>query len=470
MSDAISIPLWLFLPLLLLAMAGLWLIVIVPLASGYFYRRRQRAFRKLDERLEFGLSEYALARRSDWLDRLLNDEQVAGEIASLAEETGTPIEDVRSRARKDAEEIVPLFKLQLYFRFGYWLAKWLLHLMYQISKRFQDRALLDEIPRDSCVVVVSNHRSNVDPFLLIYLGSKRSAISYSAGEWARGWPIRYILHAIGFYIIRRDGGGDRLYNTLVQRYVYLAASHCIPQGLFLEGALSRDGTMQERKLGLLSYLLKARGANQCRDMVFVPVGLNYDRTPEDRSLVAHSESGFGDKSRWYPIISLLRFLVLIMPRTIGLSRHYGSAVVNYGAPLHLSQWLEENQRSLDPDDANGRRETINQLGEDLSQAIDGLIPVMPVSLLAHVLLEQASGISEWQLKSAAIALGERIGAAGFCVAIEDNDEDRAFTLGIYRLTKRRLVEVDASGSLRVNSNAKAVLEYYANSLPKTDAA
>jgi glycerol-3-phosphate O-acyltransferase len=142
-------------------------------------------------------------------------------------------------------------------------------------------------------------------------------------------------------------------------------------------------------------------------------------------------------------------------------------VVNYGVPIHLSQWLEENQLSLDLDDADARRETVKQLGEDLSQAIHGLIPVMPVSLLAHVLLEQESGISEWQLKSAAMALGERIGAAGFCVAIEDNEEDRAFTLGIYRLTKRRLVEVDASGSLRVNSNATAVLEYYANSLPKT---
>ena len=245
-----------------------------------------RQGRRLDDQLEFGISDYALAGRAEWLDRLLHDPVVTRTIADLAAETGEPESALRQRASRDAREIVPFFNAVFYFRIGYWLARWYLRMLYWIRAEFTDRVALGDIGRDSCVVLVSNHRSNLDPFILIYLASRRAAISYSAGEWARPWPFSYLLHAIGFYIVRRDGSGDRLYRTLVQRYVYLAASRCVPQGLFLEGGLSRDGKMQPLKLGLLSYLLKARGQEQCRDIVFVPVGLAYDRIPEDKTLLA----------------------------------------------------------------------------------------------------------------------------------------------------------------------------------------
>ena len=387
-------------------------------------------------------------------------------IESIAADSGEPLEEVSARARRDAEEIVPFFNVLLYFRLGYWLARWLLRLMYWIHAEFADKEALGKIGRDSCVVLVSNHRSNIDPFLLIYLASKRSAISYSAGEWARGWPIRYLLHAIGFYIVRRDGGGDRLHKTLLERYVYLAASNCVPQGLFLEGALTRDGKMQPLKLGLLNYLLKANGQGNCKDIVFVPVGLSYDRIPEDKTLIEHSKQGFGEKNRFYAMLSLLRFLVLIMPRMIGLTKPYGKVVANFGRPLSLVEWQASTGLSLADSEPSLRRGIVDSLGEELAQRIESLIPVLPVALLARGLLDkEKEGISELQLKREALSHADILRQKGVVVALEDNTEDRAFDAALYMLLKRKLIKLGGDGRLHTAPQGLAILEYYRNSIP-----
>ena len=425
-----------------------------------------RSARRLDEQLEFGISDYALAGRADWLDRLLNDAVVTRTIAELAAETGEPRAALRARAYRDAREIVPFFNALLYFRIGYWLARWYLRMLYWIHAEFTDRNALGDIGRDSCVVLVSNHRSNLDPFMLIYLASRRAAISYSAGEWARSWPFRSLLHAIGFYIVRRDGSGDRLYRTLVQRYVYLAASRCVPQGLFLEGGLSRDGRMQPLKLGLLSYLLKARGQENCRDIVFVPVGLSYDRIPEDKTLLAHRDEGFRHKGKWYATLAFLRFMVLIMPRMVGLTRPYGKVVANFGAPLSLARWELASGVVLSSENADQRRAGITRLGETLRAEIERLIPILPISLLAAVLLQAKSGgIAEIRLKQQVLALAEGLRSAGAPVMLPAGREDRAFNDAIYLLLKRRLIELGADGCLRATERGLPLMAYYRNAIP-----
>ena len=466
MTSTIALPLWLLVLLSVLALLGLWLGVLAPLLSRLFYRRRQRAARKLDEQLEFGLSGYSVASRKDWLDRLLHDPVVVEVIERIASETGEPLEQVQSRARRDAEEIVPFFNVLLYFRIGYWLGRWVLRTMYWIRTRYSDGGELESIPRDSCVVLVSNHRSNLDPFMLIYMASRRSAVSYSAGEWARAWPFRYLLHAIGFYIVRRDGGSDVLHRTVLERYVYLAASHCIPQGLFLEGELSRDGAMAPLKLGLLSFLLRAQGQGNCRDIVFVPVGLNYSRIPEDKTLVAHQQQGFGEKSRFYASLSFFRFAVLMMPRMLGLSKPFGTAVANFGSPLSLNDWQATAGLELASLEGQERRVQISALGEALRERIEALVPVLPVTLLAQVLRARgdAGSISELQLKSEAMALAAQLSRQGLTISLEEDTADREFSQGLYLLLKRGIVEYDSQQRLRVGNGGEAMLDYYRRSI------
>jgi len=459
--------LWLLLVLSFFALAGFWLIAIAPLLTRIFYRRRERAIRRLDERLGFGLSNYVLARRSEWLDRLLNDTVVESAIAASVAAGEGAQDAVRLRARAYVEEIVPSFSTMLYFRTGYWLMRWTLRTLYWIRVDYDDREALGRIGRDSCVVLVSNHRSNIDPLLLIYLASKRAMVSYAAGEWALVWPLRFLLHAIGCYIVRRDGSGDRLYRVLLERYVFLAAAHCVPQGLFLEGGLSRDGALQPLKLGLLSYLVRALNHDRCRDIVFVPVGLGYDRIPEDRTLLAHRDQGFRGKSRLYSLGAFLRFAVLMMPRMIGLGRPFGEAVANFGRPLSLVQWQTERGSHLDHVDRVLQRQHLTRLGEDLMARVAALIPVLPINLLAEALLAAgADGLAELELKQRALSRAAALRLDAVPVILTANAEDHAFNQALLQLLRRRAVELGVDGRLRISAAGGPLLQYFRNAIPK----
>jgi len=90
---------------------------------------------------------------------------------------------------------------------------------------------------------------------------------------------------MGVYFVRRNSRGDDLYRRVLERYVGMATSVGVPQAVYPGGRLSRDGRLQEPRLGLLNYMLRSFDPDAGRDIVFISVGINYDRTFEDRSLL-----------------------------------------------------------------------------------------------------------------------------------------------------------------------------------------
>jgi glycerol-3-phosphate O-acyltransferase len=90
---------------------------------------------------------------------------------------------------------------------------------------------------------------------------------------------------MGAFFVRRNSG-DPLYRTVLQRYVQMASEAGVTQAVFPEGGLTIDGKLRAPRFGLLDYMLKTfdeRPGDNRRDLVFIPVGLNYDRVLEDRS-------------------------------------------------------------------------------------------------------------------------------------------------------------------------------------------
>lgn len=465
MQETVTLANWQFFLLLLLAAYALWRLLALPLLQRLIYHRSQATERILDQELEFGLSSYAMANRQLWVDRIINDPQVSTAIEEAAEKTGDK-EAALKQAEKFAAEIVPTFNAMLYFRIGYWVARKWLRLFYWIQVGFSAHEEYKEISRDSTVVMVSNHRSNFDPLLLIYLTSKTAPVSYSAGEWALVFPFRQFLHALGFFIVRRDQSDNPLYHKILERYVFLATSHCIPQGVFIEGGLSRDGRIQPLKLGLLNYLVKALGHGNCKDVVFIPCALNYDKIPEDRTLIAHQDEGFETKGRLYSLFSFLKFFITVatyvMPR-----RHkpFGYACVNFGQPVSLQAWQKEHDVIIADQDPAARRESITALGNDLAGRIARLIPVLPTYLLASVLGDSDNlPISELKLKVRATRLIDQLTDAGVPVFLPNNDGDYALSQGIYVLLRRKIIEPTGDGQFRLVEGQRALLQYYCNSI------
>lgn len=466
MEHAVTLPYWQFVLLLLLAAYAVLRIFVLPLVQKFIYRRFQATERILDEELEFGLPSFALAKRRLWVDRLMNDPEVRKTVTAVVKESGEPAHAIEQKARDYADEIVPSFNAFFYFRLGHWLAKTFLRMLFWVKVGFRRDGAYDRITKDKCVVVVSNHRSNFDPLMVIYMTTKRAPVSYSAGEWASVFPIRQVLHAIGAYIVRRDRKGDALYHCLLKRYVFLATSQCVPQGVFIEGGLTRDGNMLPLKLGLLNYLVSAYQQGNCKDIVFVPTGLNYDKIPEARTLIAHQEEGFKGKSGAYSILSGLRFIAAVtaymMPR-----RHkpFGYACVNFGAPVSLSEWQQAHQLNLNTLEGSDRREAIDALGKSLESDIRDLIPILPTHILCKVLKESAdTPLSEIELKVRAAEIAIDLAEDGAPVFIPKNDEDYAFSQGIYVLLREKIIQPTGDGRYVLLDESKKLFEYYCSTL------
>ena len=96
------------------------------------------------------------------------DDKVIEAIKDYAKEQEMPLEIAQAKAHKYATEIAPTFNAYIYFRFGYWLAKKVSRLIYRVRVGFYDNSEIKKIAKGSTVVLVMNHRSNMDYMLRDY--------------------------------------------------------------------------------------------------------------------------------------------------------------------------------------------------------------------------------------------------------------------------------------------------------------
>jgi glycerol-3-phosphate O-acyltransferase len=308
-----------------------------------------------------------------------------------------------------------------------------------------------------------NHRSNMDYILAGYLAADQAALSYAVGEWARVWPLAALIRSMGAYFVRRNSK-DELYRRVLERYIAMATQAGVPQAVFPEGGLTRDGLMREPRLGVVDYMLRGFWLDGERDLVFVPLGLNYDRVLEDRTLLLSIDPDARKPGRFWTAWNTLGFAANNLRLMLKSSwRRFGYACVNFGAPVSMRQYCAV--RGLDFQKLSGeeRKRAIGDLGRHLMAAVGRIVPVVPVPLIASVFLDKNKPVSELELKSEVERLIERLEAAGAHVYIPRKDLDYAVAVGLRMLTLRRLVE-EKDGLYAVRPVELPLIRYYANSI------
>ena len=227
-----------------------------------------------------------------------------------------------------------------------------------------------------------NHRSNMDYVLVSFLAAERVALSYAVGEWARIWPLQGLIRAMGAYFVRRNSG-DPLYRMVLQRYVQMATEGGVPQAMYPEGGLTTDGRLREPKLGLLDYMLKGFDPAAQRDLVFIPVGINYDRVLEDRTLLRKLDPSAEGVGLWRKLAILAQFAsrqsVLAV---LGRRYRHGYACVNFGTPVSMRAHVAAQRVDFRTLDDAGRRQPVAAVGKMLMARIGEVVPVLPVPLVA----------------------------------------------------------------------------------------
>ncbi|MCV2894073.1 1-acyl-sn-glycerol-3-phosphate acyltransferase [Lentibacter sp. XHP0401] len=446
MFHAVEIPLWLLLVILLFAAVTFASHFLFPSVRWFFRRRMEKAVAKLNERLERPIEPFKLARRHDMIQRLIYDGEVWQAISDHAKKEGVPENVAFERARRYAREIVPSFSATMYYGFAIRLSRFLSRRLYRVRLGHHARETLAAVDRDATVVFVMNHRSNMDYVLVTYLAAEQSALSYAVGEWARVWPLSRLIRAMGAYFIRRKSRGD-LYRRVLARYVALATEGGVTQAVFPEGGLSLDGALAKPKLGILSYIVNGYDA-ETRDVVFVPVAINYDRVFEDKILVAAGERG--DRRFRARISVVVKYIFRIIWRWLLRKYHrFGYAAVSFGEPLSLRGF------------SDGGEIVVEDLAADLMRRIGDVVPVLPVPLAASVFVRAEGPMTREQYAEAFQALVEAMPDAHIHAPREDMGY--AVEYGLRNLEGRGFV-AEQNGFYVITEGGAPLVRYYANSI------
>ena len=464
MSDTVTLPAWLFFLLLAFALWAALEWLVLPGARWFFRRKVDQVLQEISLRLKVELPQFKLTRRQVLIDRLFHDPRVKEAAEKEAREKEIPLAAALSRVDRYAREIVPSFNAYLYFRVGYWLGKHAAQLLYRVRLGYTDTAALAAVNPKSSIVFVMNHRSNMDYVLVAFLAAERVALSYAVGEWARIWPLQQLIRSMGAYFVRRSSG-DALYRMVLQRYVQMATEAGVPQAVYPEGGLSVDGRLRPPRLGLIDYMLKAFDPHGERDLVFVPVGINYDRVLEDRTLLKKLDADAPRRGFFYAAGRTLAFVAgNLWLMVTGRWYRFGYACVNFGRPLSMREWVAERSidfRRLSEDE---RHQEVERVGRAVMAGVARIIPVLPVSLVSSVFVrDPGPGLSELELKSEVYELIRRLEAVGAHIYVPRGDLDYAVGVGLRMLTLRRIV-TEEDGLYRGNPADRDMLAYYANAI------
>jgi glycerol-3-phosphate O-acyltransferase len=422
----------------------------VPAVRWFFRQRADRVVMEVGRR-GIELPSFKLTRRGTLIHRLTHDPELLGAAETYADANGISMAVAMSRVERYSREIVPSFNAFLYFRVGLPLAAWVSTSLYDIRvdpKR--DPSTLDDNAFDGAsAVFVMNHRSNIDYILLAHLLARRTAISYAAGEWASVWPLGPLVGGTGAYFVRR-GSGDDLYRRVLERFVQMAVEGGLTQAIFPEGGLSRDGRPREPKIGLLDYTLR-RFDPEAGDIVFVPVGVNYDWVLEDHSLLQAGgpEAGARGHGGFFASTANSAVRNLILARRGGSFR-LGVAALGVGTPISTREHAARRGISFAELGREDRIEEVMQFALLLMRAINEVIPPAAIPLVARVMIESPeTPLLEETVISRARSLAR-------------DAESLDYEAALQTLTLRGLVSAGRDGYMPVPDGEK-LLAYYANS-------
>ena len=464
MNEPIILPIWVFAILVGLSAFTLIERVLFPLIRWFMQRRINRVIDDISRRLSLEIRPFQLTKRQVLIDRLVNDPAVITAIQQEANHRAESREKVQKEVLAYAKEIVPAFNAYLYFRIGYWAAKKIARLLYRVHIGLVDSARLEKIDPESTVVFVMNHRSNMDYIIVSFLVAERTALSYAVGEWARIWPLQTLIRAMGAFFVRRHSN-NALYRLVLERYIRMATKEGVCQAVFPEGGLSRDGRMKPPKFGIIDYMVRSYQPDTDRDIVLVPVGINYDRTIEDRSLLRSLDPEAEQRSRWYVIKTTTRFILKsIKLMVLSRWRKFGYACVNFGSYISLNDYCRDMGIDFSRMTREERFRAVEVLSNKLMEGITAVIPVLPVPLVAAVFQENPKySLTAFQVEERVNGLITDIQAKGAPVFISTRSRVQNTLTALQMLKTRRILH-ESNGEYKADPDMQDILNYYANSV------
>ncbi|MCP3675063.1 MAG: glycerol-3-phosphate 1-O-acyltransferase PlsB [Gammaproteobacteria bacterium] len=260
---------------------------------------------------------------------------------------------------------------------------WVLNRIYD-GVKVSNAERIRGVARDYELLYVPCHRSHMDYLLVSYVLYNQGLVPphIASGINLNFWPIGPILRRAGAFFLRRSFSGNKLYAAVFHEYLNVLFNKGYSVEYFPEGGRSRTGRLLQPKTGMLSMTIENVLRGRKKPLLLIPVYIGYDKIMEGNSYLGELR-GTGKKNE---------SIGQLLGARKKLKQSYGQVYVNFGDPVCIETWLDENQKdwrvSLDNIEERPKWFTpkVKQLANDLMKGINAAAAVSPVTLIALVLL------------------------------------------------------------------------------------
>jgi glycerol-3-phosphate O-acyltransferase len=308
--------------------------------------------------------------RQEIKESVLTDERLSEKIENMASGDEKELRRLRKESGEYFEEIAADYNMT-YIQAFYMALSWLWKKIFEgVDVDMDGLAKVREWARRGPLIYVPSHKSHIDYLILNYvlLDHHLHVPRIAAGTNLTFWPMGHIFRKCGAFFIRRSFKGARLYPEVLARYIKALLEEGHPIEFFIEGGRSRNGKLMLPKTGFLSILLQAYREGFCKDLIFIPASINYDRIMEERSYLKEIGGDLKEKENFRQIIRARRFL----------KSRYGRIYIRFNDPFSLNEYL--SQKDLP------RKDSHRNLAFHLVQSINAVSFVTPLSLTATAIL------------------------------------------------------------------------------------
>ena len=301
---------------------------------------------------------------------VLMDPGVRERIEKKAAGNPKRLKQIRKEAGAYFDEIAADFNMT-YLQTGHRIVTWLSKKMFEgIDIDTTELARVRQWARRGPVIYVPSHKSHIDYLMLpkVLLEHHMHIPRFAAGKNLAFWPMGYLFRKCGAFFIRRSFAGAKLYAAVFVKYIKILLKEGYPIGVFIEGGRSRNGKFVLPKTGFINMLLEAYHEKVCKDLVFVPVSIIYDRIIEEESYRREIGGGTKKQEDFRQLMKTRRFL----------KTRYGKIYIRFDHPFSLRDYLSRTDES--------EKDTDMKLANHLIRSINAVSLVTPLSLVATAIL------------------------------------------------------------------------------------
>lgn len=337
-------------------------------------------------RQKLAASGPSLPQRQVLFNRLLKSPAIQKAIDDEAKSKKISHEKAQKQAQDILEEIAADFSYSL-IKVGAKFLGWLWNKLYQ-GLNINNMSVVRKLAQDGHeIIYVPCHRSHMDYLLLSYVLHHEGMVPphIAAGVNLNFFPAGPIFRRGGAFFIRRTFKGNKLYSTIFREYLAELFTKGYSVEFFCEGGRSRTGRLLQAKTGMLAMTIQTmlRGLN--RPVTLVPVYIGYEHVMEVSTYAKELTGKRKEKENAGMVLKTIRKL-----------RNFGQGYVNFGEPINLNQYLNEqvpgwsSKTENDPQDLSQKPQwmnpVVNKLANKMMTHINDAAATNALTLCATALL------------------------------------------------------------------------------------